>query len=82
MNTAITVKQLRTSLPELVARVRKGMRFTVFYRGRAAFQIVPVDAVTATARPLVDDPLFHASAVGRSTDGLCAADHDAELRRR
>ena len=79
MNTTINAKQLRASLPALVERVRKGARFTVLYRSRAAFQIVPIDDDAATARPLDEDPVFRASAVGRSTDGRSAADHDAAL---
>lgn len=79
MNTTINAKQLRASLPSIVGRVRKGARFTVFYRSRAAFQIVPVDDAAATASPLAEDPLFGAAAVGRSTDGRSAADHDAVL---
>ena len=79
MNTTINAKQLRASLPSLVERVRKGGRFTVLYRSRAAFQIVPVDDAEAAASPLEDDPVFRAAAVGRSTDGRSAADHDAVL---
>lgn len=79
MNVTINAKQLRASLPSLVERVRRGARFTVFYRSRAAFQIVPMDESAAAATPLEDDPLFHAAAVGRSADGRSAADHDAEL---
>jgi antitoxin (DNA-binding transcriptional repressor) of toxin-antitoxin stability system len=79
MNITINAKQLRASLPSLVERVRKGARFTVLYRSRAAFQIVPMDASEATTSPLADDPLFRAAAVGCSTDGRSAADHDAVL---
>lgn len=79
MNVTINAKQLRASLPKLVERVRKGARFTVLYRSRPAFQIVPVDESAATASPLADDPLYGASAVGRSTDGRSARDHDAVL---
>ena len=41
-NVSINAKRLRGSLPEVVQRVRKGTRFTVIYRSRPAFQIVPV----------------------------------------
>ena len=44
-NISINAKRLRGSLPEVVERVRKGTRFTVIYRSRPAFQIVPVDAL-------------------------------------
>jgi len=79
MNVTINAKELRASLPEIVARVRKGARYTVIYRSRAAFQMVPVDEPVAAAASLEDDPLYRASAVGRSTDGRAAADHDAAL---
>lgn len=79
MNAVINAKQLRASLPELVARVRKGARYTVLYRSRPAFQIVPMDEPTAAAAALEDDPLYGAAPVGRSRDGRRAADHDAVL---
>ena len=43
MNVSINAKRLRASLPDVVERVRKGTRFTVIYRSRPAFQIVPVN---------------------------------------
>jgi prevent-host-death family protein len=79
MNVSINAKTLRASLPEVVERVRKGTRFTVIYRSRPAFLIVPVGDTEQTAVPLADEPLFRAPAVGRSTDGLTAAGHDAVL---
>ncbi len=79
MNTTINTKQLRARLPELVERVRRGARFTVLYRSRPAFRIVPMDETTAADGALEDDPLYHAKPVGRSRDGLTAAEHDASL---
>jgi antitoxin (DNA-binding transcriptional repressor) of toxin-antitoxin stability system len=79
MNVTINAKQLRASLQKVVEQVRQGARFTVLYRGRAAFQIVPVDESVAPRLPLEDDPLFHAAALGRSADGRSGADHDAVL---
>jgi hypothetical protein len=61
--------------------VRKGTRFTVLYRSRPAFQIVPMGADERPASALDDDPLYRAAAVGRSVDGLAAADHDTILYR-
>jgi len=46
---------------------------------RPAFQIVPIDQSVGTDVSLEDDPLYEAPAVGRSSDGLTAADHDASL---
>ena len=80
MNFTINAKQLRASLPELVERVRKGARFTVLYRSRPAFRIVPVtDEHAGRELSLEDDPLYRAAAVGRSTDGLTSGDHDRIL---
>ncbi len=79
MNVSINAKRLRASLPEVVARVRKGTRFTVIYRSRPAFQIVPINHEEHAPPPLMDDPLYPARAVGASVDGLRAADHDKIL---
>ena len=82
MSEPISAKQLRASLPEVVRRVRKGARFTVLYRSRPAFQIVPVGYTGEEGLPLEDDPLYQAPAVGRSTDRVSAAEHDDVLYRR
>jgi antitoxin (DNA-binding transcriptional repressor) of toxin-antitoxin stability system len=79
MNVPINAKRLRASLPDVVQRVRKGTRFTVIYRSRPAFQIVPVNEAEQAPVALMDDPLYRAQAVGRSSDGRTAADHDAVL---
>ena len=79
MNVPINAKRLRASLPHVVERVRKGARFTVIYRSRPAFQIVPVDDTEAPAVALIDDPLYKADAVGRSSDRRTADDHDRVL---
>lgn len=81
MKTIINAKELRGSLPKLVARVRRGARFVVIYRSRPAFQIVPVDELEAPPTPPESDPLYRAGAVGRSTDGQSASDHDTVLYR-
>jgi hypothetical protein len=41
-----------------------------------------VDESENLSAPLETDSLYHAEAVGRSTDGRTAADHDALLYRR
>ncbi len=79
MARSINAKQLRASLPEVVEQVRKGARFTVIYRSRPAFQIVPIGEAEAVALPLEEDPLYQAEAVGSSSDGRAAADHDTVL---
>ena len=77
MNTTINAKKLRLSLSEVVKRVRQGARFTVIYRSRPAFQITPVNDAATLMVPLEKDSLYRAKPVGRSTDELTAADHDA-----
>lgn len=52
------------------------MRFTVLYRSRPAFQLVPVDAAENPAGEIAEDPLYHAKPPGRSVDRRSAADHD------
>lgn len=78
-NSTINAKQLRASLPSLVERIRRGARFTVLYRSRPAFQMVPVGEPETPAVPIEDDPLYRAGAVGRSRDGRSAAEHDSVL---
>jgi prevent-host-death family protein len=79
MNVPINAKRLRASLPEVVKRVQKGTRFTVIYRSRPAFQIVPVNESELAASALEEDSLYRAGPVGRSTDGKTAAEHDELL---
>jgi antitoxin (DNA-binding transcriptional repressor) of toxin-antitoxin stability system len=79
MNTVINAKELRSTLPQVVQKVRRGMRFTVLYRSRPAFQVVPVDASESPTGEVAEDPLYRAKPLGRSVDGRSAADHDALL---
>jgi len=79
MRRTINAKELRAGLPEIVRRVRRGERFTVLYRSRPAFQVVPVEQAAEEHPPLEDDPIYRASAVGRSTDGKTSAEHDEIL---
>ena len=79
MNVPINAKRLRATLPDVVERVRKGTRFTVIYRSRPAFQIVPVDDRDSVAISLAHDTLYRAKPVGSSDDGRTSADHDAIL---
>lgn len=78
-NTTISAKELRASMPKLVQSVRRGARFTVLYRSRRAFQIIPIDEADTPLGDLKSDPLYRAKALGKSTDGKTAADHDAVL---
>lgn len=79
MNVSINAKRLRATLPDVVERVRKGTRFTVIYRSRPAFQIVPMNESARSPASLADDPLYRAQAVGSSKDGRTSADHDVTL---
>jgi antitoxin (DNA-binding transcriptional repressor) of toxin-antitoxin stability system len=79
MSTLINTKELRRQLPRVVARVKTGARFTVLYRSRPAFEIVPVDAASVPQDNLENDSLYRAPALGRSRDGLTSRDHDAVL---
>lgn len=78
MPTTINVKTLRQEMRRIIGRVKRGEHFTVLYRSRPAFRIVPLHGEVAIGRP-EDDALFCAEAVGRSTDGLTSADHDRVL---
>ena len=79
MHRTINTKELRSGLPKIVEGVRRGERFTVLYRSRPAFRIVPIEDEEAITCPLSRDPLYRAPALGRSSDGLNAADHDLTL---
>ena len=79
MNVPINAKRLRTTLPDVVKRVQQGTRFTVIYRSRPAFQIVPVNDAGGTPPSLADDSLYRAEPVGASADGFSSTDHDAIL---
>ena len=79
MDTTINTKHLRATLPEVVSRVSKGARFTVLYRSRPAFRIVPMDSAAVPAADLAEDGLYRARPVGRSRDGQASTDHDTTL---
>ena len=79
MAVTINAKRLRATLPDVVQRVRKGTRFTVIYRSRPAFQIVPIDDAGPPTGDLSAEPLYQAEALGRSTDGLAGTHHDETL---
>ena len=79
MQETINAKELRASLPRIVKDVGRGKHFTVLYRSRPAFRIVPVSDEERCNIPLEKDPIYKAGAVGESTDGLSGADHDLIL---
>jgi antitoxin (DNA-binding transcriptional repressor) of toxin-antitoxin stability system len=79
MKSLISAKDLRSSLPKVVRQVRNGARFTVLYRSRPAFQIIPVDETMLQFGDLKKDSLYRAKPVGASKDGASASDHDRIL---
>lgn len=79
-DTIINARDLRRTLGDVVRAARRGRRYTVIYRSRPAFRIVPVDAPRVEAGPaLEDDPLYGAGPLGRSDAGDLADRHDEIL---
>lgn len=76
MKNVINAQTLRTNLPKIMARVRRGERFTVTYRRRPVCEMIPVSQQRPNGNGIEADPLLGAEAVGASTDGRTAADHD------
>ncbi len=81
MTKIINTKELRATLPKIVESVRRGEQFTVLYRSRPAFRIVPVHEADCPSKPLEEDLLYRAGALGISSDGLGSEDHDTVLYR-
>ena len=79
MSTTINAKTLRNELERVVRQVRQGQRFTVLYRSRVAFEIVPPSSGSRSAGDGVRDALYHAEPVGASSDGKFAVEHDRAL---
>ena len=79
MGPTISAKQLRAHLQDIVAQVRRGGRFTVLYRSRPAFDIVPVGTPGTPPAALEADPLYRAEPVGSSGTGDVARRHDEIL---
>ena len=81
MPEMISAKQLREQLQDVVDKVRRGGRFTVLYRSRPAFDIVPVGSPPIDSVPLKSEPLYQAPPVGSSESGEAATRHDEVLYR-
>lgn len=77
--TTINARELRRDLAKVVKRVRLGQRFTVLYRSRVAFEIVPPGERVEGKGDTERDALFDAPPVGSSANGLAALDHDRDL---
>ena len=79
MPEKITAKQLWEQLQDVVEKVQHGERFTVLYRSRPAFGIVPVGNPPLDSTPLEPDPLYQTPAVGASESGDAATRHNEML---
>ncbi|NCC52888.1 MAG: hypothetical protein EOM20_16975 [Spartobacteria bacterium] len=79
MTVVINARELRSDLGRIVRLAREGQRFRVLYRSRVAFDIVPPGEETEFTNELADETLYGASAVGASSDGQAARNHDREL---
>ncbi|MDE0110653.1 MAG: type II toxin-antitoxin system prevent-host-death family antitoxin [Bryobacterales bacterium] len=79
MPEVINAKQLREQFQEVVDRVRRGGRFTVLYRNRPAFDIVPVGKPPLDSVPVESDPPYRATPVGASDSGDAATQNDEVL---
>lgn len=77
--SVINAKTLRRDLARVLERARRGERFTVLYRSRPFCEIVPLGTPPTELPDLEHDPLYRAKAVGKSTDGKSAVDHDEIL---
>ncbi|MEP6821519.1 MAG: hypothetical protein ABI946_04135 [Chthoniobacterales bacterium] len=75
----INTKELRAQLASIIARARRGASFLVLHRSRPAFQIVPAEVGAVLLPALESDPIYRSQALGRSKDGLEAAEHDRLL---
>lgn len=73
----INVKELRNTMAEIIEGARRGRKYTVLYRSRPAFRIVPADDQTpARDIDFEQDPLYRISALGSSAEGNLAEKHD------
>lgn len=81
MHEFLSAKQLRQGLKDVVEKVKHGERFTVLYRSRPAFDIVPVGTPPIETVPLESDPLYRSPPVGDSGSGDAAMNHDDLLYR-
>ena len=73
----INAKELRNTLAEIVEGARRGRKYTVLYRSRPAFRIVPAeDSPPSRGTDIEQDPLYRISALGSSKTGDLAEKHD------
>ena len=76
----INAKELRQILGKVVEAVRAGKSYTVLYRSRPAFRIVPVEERPSRKMcPLEQDPLYKAGPLFDSGTGDAGRRHDEIL---
>jgi prevent-host-death family protein len=76
----INAKELRQLLKDVVEAVRAGKSYTVLYRSRPAFRIVPVKKRPSRKMcPLEQDPLYEAGPLFDSGTGDVGRRHDEIL---
>ena len=76
----INAKELRQLLKEVVDAVRAGKSYTVLYRSRPAFRIVPLEERPSRKTcPLEQDPLYKAGPLFDSGTGDVGRRHDEIL---
>jgi antitoxin (DNA-binding transcriptional repressor) of toxin-antitoxin stability system len=79
VTSTINARELRRDLARVVKLARQGQRFTVIYRSKVAFEIVPPGQESPVTVDLKADSLYGAGSVGSSSDGRAAMDHDGDL---
>ena len=81
MPEILNANHLREGLKDVVEKISHGEKFTVLYRHRPAFDIVPVGTPSVESVPLESDSLYRAAPVGSSGSGDAAVSHDDLLYR-
>lgn len=75
----LNTKELRNKFSEIVKRTKRGEQFTILYRSKPAFRIVPVMPKADEHIKVKKDSLYKMTALGATKDGLTAADHNSVL---
>jgi len=80
MTTTINARDLRANMARVVREARQGHRFTVLYRSRVAFEIVPPHSDSTEKWIVLEkDAVYRSGPLGASSDGRAARDHDRAL---
>lgn len=79
MQTTISSGQLKSNFGQIIGQIKKGNKFTVSYRKRPAFEILPLARQEQCIADLKSDPLYHSGPLGRSSTGDASLKHDQVL---